>query len=122
MAETATQVATAREPEMNYWIFQSTVDRRDLREILREGQEDTRLASRYRQQMSEGDIVYFWLAGPDDIRGIYGWGTMLSEPYLAEDEYRVKVRYDKRLRSYIPASRIRSAGVLEDLLILRAPQ
>jgi len=116
--------ATLKATEMNYWIFQSTVDRKDLREILREGNEDTRLASRYRQQMSQGDIVYFWLAGPDEIRGIYGWGVLLSDPYLNEDEeeYRVKVRYDKRLRSHIPTSRIKATAELEDLLILRAPQ
>ncbi len=109
---------------MNYWIFQSIIERQDLRTTLQEQKEDTRLASRYRQQMSPHDLVYFWLAGDEDIRGIYGWGTLLTPPFLAEDrqEYRVKVRYLKRLKSTLRAATIRAAGPLRDLMIFRAPQ
>ena len=109
---------------MNYWIFQSVVEQQDLRERLQEGKEDTRLASRYRQQMSVGDLVFFWLGGSDDIRGIYGWGKLLSEPEFKADrqEYRVRVRYDKRLSNHLRVGQIRAVPELKNLLILRAPQ
>ena len=110
--------------QMNYWIFQSVVEQQDLRHRLQEGKEDIRLASRYRQQMSTGDLVFFWLGGPDDIRGIYGWGKLLSEPEFNNDrqEYRVRVRYDKRLTDHLRVGQIRAVSELRNLLILRAPQ
>lgn len=109
---------------MNYWIFQSVVEQQDLRERLQEGKEDTRLASRYRQQMSVGDLVFFWLGGSDDIRGIYGWGKLLSGPEFSDDrqEYRVRVRYNKRLKNHLSVSQLRAVYELKNLLILRAPQ
>jgi hypothetical protein len=109
---------------MNYWIFQQVAEQQDFINRLQEGKEDTRRASRYRQQMSVGDVVFFWLGGPDDIRGIYGWGTLNSNPEFIDDrqEYRVTVRYDRRLRTYLPVGRIRAVKELKNLLILRAPQ
>ena len=109
---------------MNYWIFQSVVEQQDLRESLQEGKEDTRLASRYRQQMSVGDLVFFWLGGSDEIRGVYGWGELLSKPEFKDDrqEYRVRVRYNKRLSTHLSVSQIRTIPELKNLLILRAPQ
>jgi EVE domain len=109
---------------MSYWIFQSTIERQDLRSTLREGKDDTRLASRYRQQMSPGDLVYFWLAGPEELRGIYGWGTLLAAPYFDEgrQEFRVAIRYDRRLETHLPAAQIRGSPTLQGLMIFRAPQ
>jgi hypothetical protein len=109
---------------MNYWIFQSVIEQQDLRERLQEGKEDTRLASRYRQQMSVGDLVFFWLGGSDDIRGIYGWGKLLSKPEFWDDrqEYRVRVWYDKRLKTRLSVRQIRTVNELKNLLILRTPQ
>src|SRR5712692_2241972 len=104
---------------MNYWIFQSVIERQDLRETLQEQKDDTRLASRYRQQMSPGDLVYFWLAGDERIRGIYGWGELRSTPYLTDDgqEFRIKVRYLKRLQSPLSAVKIRATPPLQELMI-----
>ncbi|SEB01910.1 EVE domain-containing protein [Alkalimonas amylolytica] len=50
---------------MNYWIFQSVVDRYDLRDdkIVEIGKSDTWYATRYKSKMKEGDRVYFWLGG-----------------------------------------------------------
>src|SRR5438128_4335013 len=110
--------------QMNYWIFQSVIEQQDLRDRLQEGKEDTRLASRYRQQMSAGDLVFFWLGGPENVRGIYGWGTLLSKPEFTDDRdaYRVRVRYDRRLGTHLPVAKIGLVDQLKNLLILRAPQ
>ena len=76
------------------------------------------------QQMSAGDLVFFWLGGPENVRGIYGWGTLLSKPEFTDDRdaYRVRVRYDRRLGTHLPVAKIRLVDQLKNLLILRAPQ
>lgn len=104
---------------MNYWIFQAKTDRYDLSdpEILSEGKEEAWLATRYRIYMEPGDLVYLWLAGPPQIRGIYGWGRLISEPYPTEIGYRVKVAYDKRLAQHLMADEIFSHNSLNGLLI-----
>jgi hypothetical protein len=106
---------------MNYFIFQSVIDQYDLRK-MQEGRTVTWLASRYRQEMSLGDLVFFWLGGPDDVRGIYGWGRLVSEVVLSDDEYGVKVRYERRLNSYIAIEKIKQVDVLRKMLIVRVPQ
>lgn len=109
---------------MNYWIFQAIPKRYDLQEKLVEGIKVTWYATRNRSQMSPGDIVFFWLGGPENIRGIYGWGRLASSPYIKPewDSYGVDVMYEKRLESHIPVGKIKSIFDLQDLLILRAPQ
>src|SRR5216683_278262 len=95
---------------MNYWIFQSVSDRYDLRTELEEGKEEPWLVSRYWQQMSPGDFVFFWLGGTPTIRGMYGWGTLTSAPLLDTDtEYQVKVKCEKKLSSPLLANKIRTA-------------
>jgi WD40 repeat protein len=106
---------------MNYWIFQSK-DRSDVTESIHEGVGDTWLASQYRQQMSEGDLVFFWLGGPSEIRGIYGWGTLASSSQRSDDRFEVKVRYERRLSTHLSAQRIRENNDLAGLPIFRQPQ
>lgn len=109
---------------MNYWIFQATPERYDLRSELKEEKTESWYATRYRSDMHVGDLVFFWLSGPPEIRGIYGWGTLTSEPYLIEerDSHFVDVEYETRLKEHIPVKQIKSTAALSDLLILRAPQ
>ena len=108
---------------MNYWIFQSIPERNDLRETLREGNEETWLISRYWQQMSPGDLVFFWLGGPPTIRGVYGWGTLTTTPAADSDkEYGARLRCDKRLSPHVPVKRIRAVRKLKDIAILHQPQ
>jgi len=109
---------------MNYWIFQAVPERYDLRDELVEGRKVTWYATRYRSRMSPGDIVFFWLGGPEDIRGIYGWGRLTSSPYAKPEwrSYGVDVEYKKRLKLPVSIREIKSAPDLQDLLILRAPQ
>src|SRR5262249_40008647 len=102
----------------------------DLR--TRPGAEQTNswLASRYRQQMGEGDVVYLWRAGDASERGVYGWGQITSNgPFIDERDnaYRVRVTYKKLFRE--PPSKQPFIGyrifddqpILRDVLVLRAP-
>jgi len=109
---------------MNYWIFQAVSDRYDLRAELVEGRKVTWYATRYRSYMAPGDLVFFWLGGSEDIRGIYGWGKLTSPPYAKPEwaSYGVDVEYAKRLRAHLSAQEIKSVPDLQGLLILRAPQ
>lgn len=106
---------------MNHWIFQAKPERYDLRDAnnLRPGDQEDWVASRYRSKMRPGDLVFFWLAGPPDIRGIYGWGQLKSRPFSAKGGSRVSVTYRKRLSEFLPASALKKTKALGNLLILR---
>ena len=67
----------------NAWIFQSTQDRLDLTRPLnlRPGESFDWLVTRYRDEMQPADVVYFWMAGDEYIRGIYGRGEILDEAH-----------------------------------------
>lgn len=107
---------------MNCWIFQSTVDRFDLRDPgqFQVGKRDSWAATRYRAEMHPEDLVFFWLAGPSDIRGIYGWGKLTSSPYLMGKEgYVVDVQYLDRLSEPILVGEIEQSSDLEKLQIIR---
>ena len=110
---------------MNYWIFQAVPERYDLQDekILKEGQTVTWYATRYRSRMSPDDVVVLWLAGPKEIRGIWGMGRLTSSPYIRPEwkSYGVDVKYEQRLKSHVSVTEITSTPALQDLLILRAP-
>jgi hypothetical protein len=74
--------------------------------------------------MAAGDIVYFWMGGEEDIRGIYGWGVLTSAPYMKRnwDSHGVDARIKVRFREPILASTLRGDSRLANLLILRQPQ
>src|SRR5260370_961577 len=57
---------------MSVFIFQSVPDRFDLREEFEPGLDDTWYATRYRNEMRPGAVVFFWMGGPPEIRGVYG--------------------------------------------------
>jgi hypothetical protein len=106
------------------FIFQARADKYDLRTELRQNKVETWAAPRYRSAMRPGDIVFFWMAGPEDIRGIYGWGTIKRFPYRTRDaeSYDVDVYVEHVFAKPVLASSIRRVPELSDLLILRAPQ
>jgi hypothetical protein len=109
---------------VSHWIFQNTLDHWDLRVRLIEGLAGSYKVSRYRDQMAPGDTVFFWLAGPAAIRGIYGWGTLTSLPYFhrQRQEDVVDMKYEKRLRDPLLATEMRPMRELQSLSILRFHQ
>ena len=109
---------------MSHWIFQNTRDLWDLRVELIEGRVVNHKVSRYPDQMELGDTVFLWLAGDEGIRGIYGWGTLISTPYWdgQRQEDVVDVKYEKRLRGPLLATEMRAISELQALSILCSPQ
>lgn len=109
---------------MNTYIFQSMPDRYDLREKLEPGQKDTWYATRYRNKMKPGDLVFFWMGGDKRFRGLYGWGKLISEPYIKKNwkTYGVDVKYEEKFGKPITGSVIQTNKELSELLIFRAPQ
>lgn len=99
---------------MTAFLFQSTVDHCDLRLHPAPGATVWWLAQRYRSQMRPGGLVFFWLAGPDTLRGLHGWGRLVSQPYKHEDDFRVDVRFECRLKPHLAASVIRANPILRD--------
>lgn len=109
---------------MNFFVFQSIPERYDLREALQPGAKDTWYATRYRTQMQPGDLVFFWMAGDEYFRGLYGWGHITSHPYLEPNwnSHGVDVKYIAKFKKPILAKSIKNDSVLAEMLIFRAPQ
>lgn len=109
---------------MNYWIFQSIPQRFNLQIELIEGKKDTWYATRYLNLLKSGDLVFFWQAGSENIRGLYGWGKIASSPYLKPEwtKHGIDVKYEKRLEPHISVNKIKSDPELKDMLILRTAQ
>jgi hypothetical protein len=107
---------------MSAWIFQSKPSQTDLRKELKVGAVDPWMATRYRSEMRDGDIVYFWLAGDPEIRGIYGRGRIVGAPFRDEDGTPlINVKVEKRYRERLSVSEVRKDRKLQDLDILRIP-
>ena len=100
---------------MNYWIFQS--DSPDLKE----GKEMAWDATRYRNDMQPGDLVYIWVDGESADGGIHGWGEMTSDSYEEEGKHYVKVEVKDTLKHIVPAKEMHANSDLQGLLIMKAP-
>lgn len=109
---------------MNTFIFQSVPEKYDLRKALRPGKSDTWYATRYKNDMHPGDLVFFWMGGDEDIRGLYGWGKICSESYLEKgwDSHGVDANYEVKFKTPISAKLVRKHPLLKNMLIFRAPQ
>lgn len=110
-------------PPRNVFIFQCRAERFDLRTELVASTVSVWEANRYRLAMRAGDIVYFWMAGNETIRGIYGWGTIKKPPYPREGQgYCVDVTVSQVFSTPVLAQLIKRDSSLQNLLILKAPQ
>lgn len=107
---------------MNYFIFQARQDHHDLSRPgkIEAGKIERWDATRYRSEMHAGDRVFLWLASSDsNVRGIYGAGTLVGEPYRDGEDYFVKVRHDVRYRKHLRATFLREQRALQNLWIFR---
>ena len=104
------------------FIFQAKPAIYDLTARLEVGREVGWLASRYRDRMGRGDVVYYWSAGEADRRGVYGWGLITSDGAFVDSKgtYRVAVTCQKIFPTHINVSEFRLHPVLSDLQILRS--
>jgi len=83
-------------------IFQAVPERYDLRTSFKQGLSEGWVASRYRDYMIKGEIIYFWQAGDISHRGLYGWGIIKGLPEADEDGYWVEVKYGCNFLDYKP--------------------
>ena len=109
---------------MNVFVFQSVPERYDLRKVIRVGAKDTWYATRYRNEMHPGDLVFFWMGGDQHFRGLYGWGRLESPPYLKPgwDSHGVDVKYEAKFERPVSSKTLRDDTELSEMLIFRAPQ
>lgn len=103
------------------WIFQAIPKRYDLRKEMKEGHTETWLVTRYRDEMSRGDIVFFWLAGPSEIRGLYGWGQIIGKKpkYFENWGYGIEVKYKKVFPTHISSSKLQKLPNLSKHVIFK---
>jgi hypothetical protein len=110
------------------FIFQAVLSRYDLPTQLIPGKTVGWIASKYRSEMSRDDVVYFWLGGPPEIRGIYGWGVIVANTPRRDDEsmYRIDVEYKCRFEkgrkaTHISSSILQEDSILRDHVLFRMP-
>ena len=103
------------------WLFQSVPKRYDLSKEMREGATETWLVTRFMDQIKRNDIVFFWMAGPLEIRGLYGWGKIVSESpeYHKSWGYGVDVRYEKKLPNHIPVDAVKALASFENFVLFK---
>ena len=99
---------------MTAFLFQATADHYPLGVTPSPGSTIWWRAQRYRSLMRPGILVFFWQAGGEAVRGLHGWGRVISEPYRHGDDFRVDVSFDCRIKPHVPASVIRSEPILRD--------
>lgn len=107
---------------MNYFIFQSRQDWHDLSRPgkIEAGKVERWDATRYRSEMHAGDMVFLWLASPDaSVRGIYGSGKIVGDPYREGEDYFVKVRHEVCYRKHLRAVFLKEQKELKNLWIFR---
>jgi predicted RNA-binding protein with PUA-like domain len=109
---------------MGVFVFQSVPERYDLRKAIQPKDTDTWYATRYRNEMHPGDLVFFWMGGDEHFRGLYGWGRISKPPYFKEgwESHGVDVRYEVKFKKPILAKSLREDKALSEMLIFRAPQ
>jgi len=132
--------------EQRFWIFQAnpktTFRIFDWWFII--GDDDLwGILERYRSRVHKGDMAAIWVAGKDDVAGIYRIAEILTDPemmlepkealpfwikpedrnkYSKVPELKVRIHYVKKLKHPILRPSIRSDPILRDLTILRFAQ
>lgn len=119
------------------WIFQASPSAFDLRAALASLTHFTWLVRTHRREITPGDRVYLWTAGPDG--GVVAIATVLDEPsersaepairtFMRQPELldglqlRVALRVDHVLQRPLLRRELKSHPVLADLNIIRARQ
>jgi hypothetical protein len=103
------------------WLFQAVPKRYNLEEELHAGRTETWLVTRFAREIEKGDLVFLWMAGSPEVRGLYGWGRVVDDgPRFYKDWGNgVAVRYEKRFPTHIPASEVRSLGSFADHVLFK---
>ena len=104
------------------FIFQSKPSIYPLKTKLKVDLEVGWIASRYRDYMKLGEIVYYWSAGNRDERGIYGWGEITSTGAFIDSKgiSRVAVTCRMIFPKHINISLLLKNPALKDLQIIRS--
>lgn len=107
---------------MPAWLFQTI--HADRIEAIEAGHVERWCVRRYRHEVQGGDTVFIWLGGSAAIRGIHGWGKLVSDPYPAwpDRTVHVDVCYEQRATPFLSAIALRSHPVLYTLPILHMPR
>lgn len=108
---------------MKSWIFQGKPERYPLKEKLVEGNLETWLVSRFKDEITKGDIVFFWSSGDETVRGLYGWGEVIQDSvqYYENWGYGIEVLYKVRFKSHIGVNQVRKSGILDNNVLLKMP-
>jgi len=103
------------------WLFQSVPKRCNLAERMRQGETETWLVTRYMDEIKRGDLVFLWMGGPPEVRGLYGWGRTVSDApsYFKGWGFGVDVLYERKFTSHIPFDIVKALPTLTEYILFR---
>ena len=80
------------------------------------------MVTKYREEIKYNDTVFFWQAGPPEIRGMYGWGVVVGDVKRFKDwGYGVPVKYEKIFKQHISVTAFQKEPLLQKHVLLRMP-
>ncbi len=104
---------------MQTWILQANPERYPLNTMMRALTHEEWSAEKNIKNTNVDDTVYFWQSG--DKAGIYGKGSIISNPAKMGDEYAIFVRYERIFQQPILKERLIENSILKELTIIKGP-
>jgi predicted RNA-binding protein with PUA-like domain len=88
---------------------------------MEQGATETWLVTRFIDEIKKGDTVFFWMAGPPDVRGLYGWGKVIGEKpeYESGWGYGIDVKYVRKFPRHIPFIDVKSISSFSDFVLFK---
>lgn len=103
------------------WLFQSVPKRYNLAKEMKAGATETWLVTRYGNELKEGELVFFWMAGDPSIRGLYGWGRIAADQprYIKGWGNGIKVHYKYKFPEHISFEKVRDLPSFADHVLFK---
>jgi hypothetical protein len=108
---------------MKVWVFQGKPERYPLNEKLVVDNRETWLVSRFKDEISKGDIVLFWSSGKESVRGLYGWGLITQDAVQYYDGwgFGIEILYKVKFKNHVGIDQVRESTVLDNNVLLKMP-
>jgi len=88
---------------------------------MQQGKTETWLVTRYIDEIKRGDLIYFWMGGEPNIRGLYGWGRVVSDApkYFKDWGFGIDIEYQIKFKTHIPYNRIKELPSFYDYILFK---
>jgi hypothetical protein len=73
------------------------------------------------EEFRRDDIVFLWMGGPPEVRGLYGWGRIVSDAprYYKDWGYGIDVQYENKFERHIPFNAVKTLPSFSDYVLFK---